>query len=428
MTLEAQRAFSVCRFAAIFPPMRPPVYLDHAATTPVRPEVLEAMLPYLTAQTFGNPSSAHRFGRAARAGIEQARRQVAEAVGAEPNQVVFTSGGTEADNLGIVGAALAARDRGASMCAAVSAVEHKAVLAAAHAVCHLGGREILLPVDAAGRLDFEALDAALADRPAVVSVMWVNNETGVVQPMGEIAARCQDAGVIFHTDAVQAMGKVPISVTKLSFTLLTISGHKIGAPKGIGALIVRDRKAVEAIIHGGGQQFGIRPGTENVAGAVGLGRAAQLAAAEQASLAERLCGHRNELAARLKAAVPDLVVNAEGSPRAPHLLSIAVPGTDSEALLMHLDLAGIAVSSGSACSTGAVEPSHVLVAMGVPRDLALGAIRFSFGRESTRDDVERAVEVVPVVVAKVRRLAGVLGRRDGRTGGQAVGFHEGVAG
>lgn len=428
MTLEAQRAFSVCRFAAIFPPMRPPVYLDHAATTPVRPEVLEAMLPYLTAQTFGNPSSAHRFGRAARAGIEQARRQVAEAVGAEPNQVVFTSGGTEADNLGIVGAALAARDRGASMCAAVSAVEHKAVLAAAHAVCHLGGREILLPVDAGGRLDFEALDAALADRPAVVSVMWVNNETGVVQPMGEIAARCQDAGVIFHTDAVQAMGKVPISVTKLSFTLLTISGHKIGAPKGIGALIVRDRKAVEAIIHGGGQQFGIRPGTENVAGAVGLGRAAQLAAAEQASLAERLCGHRNELAARLKAAVPDLVVNAEGSPRAPHLLSIAVPGTDSEALLMHLDLAGIAVSSGSACSTGAVEPSHVLVAMGVPRDLALGAIRFSFGRESTRDDVERAVEVVPVVVAKVRRLAGVLGRRDGRTGGQAVGFHEGVAG
>jgi cysteine desulfurase len=368
------------------------------------------MLPYLTAQTFGNPSSAHRFGRAARAGIEQARRQVAEAVGAEPNQVVFTSGGTEADNLGIVGAALAARERGSSMCAVVSAVEHKAVLAAAHAVCHLGGREIMLPVDAGGRLDLDALDVALAGDPAVVSVMWVNNETGVIQPVQEIAGRCRDAGVIFHCDAVQALGKVPVSVSALACTLLTLSGHKIGAPKGIGALIVRDRKAIEAIIHGGGQQFGLRPGTENVAGAVALGRAAELAAAEQSSLAERLCALRNELAERLKAGVTDLLVNAEGSPRAPHLLSIAIRGADSEALLMHLDLAGVAASSGSACSTGAVEPSHVLVAMGVPRELALGTIRFSLGRESTREDVERAVEVVPGVVAKVRKLAGVLGR------------------
>ena len=406
-------------FRRYLPPMRPPVYLDHAATTPVRPEVLEALLPYLTDQSFGNPSSAHRFGRAARAGIEQARRQVAEAVGAEPNQVVFTSGGTEADNLGIVGAALAARDRGAAMCAAVSAIEHKAVLAAAHAVCHLGGREVVLPVDGAGQLDMDALDAALVDRPAVVSVMWVNNETGVIQPVEAIAARCQEAGVIFHTDAVQALGKVPLSVSSLSCTLLTISGHKIGAPKGIGALVVRDRKAVEAIIHGGGQQFGIRPGTENVAGAVALGRAAQLAVSEQASVAQRLSALRDELGARLKAAVPDLVINAEASSRAPHLLSVAVEGADSEALLMHLDLAGIAASSGSACSTGAVEPSHVLVAMGIRRELALGAIRFSLGRESTRDDIERAVEVVPSVVAKVRKLAGVLGRADAPAGGRS---------
>jgi cysteine desulfurase len=400
--------------------MRSPVYLDHAATTPVRPEVLEAMLPYLTAQSFGNPSSAHRFGRAARAGVEQARRQVAEAVGAEPNHVVFTSGGTEADNLGIVGAALAARERGAAMCAVVSAIEHKAVLAAAHAVSHLGGREVVLPVDTGGRLELDALDRALAHAPAVVSVMWVNNEVGVVQPVSEIAGRCRDAGVTFHTDAVQALGKVPVSVAELSCTLLTISGHKIGAPKGIGALIVRDRKAVEAIIHGGGQQFGIRPGTENVAGAVALGRAAQLAASEQASTAERLCTLRNELAVRLKAAVTDLIVNAEQSPRAPHLLSITLRGADSEALIMHLDLAGVAASSGSACSTGAVEPSHVLVAMGVPRELALGAIRFSLGRESTREDIDRAVEVLPSVVEKVRQLAGVLGRADGRTAGPAI--------
>jgi cysteine desulfurase len=389
---------------------RPAVYLDHAATTPVRPEVLEAMLPYLTSQAFGNPSSAHRFGRTARAGIEQARREVAQAVGAEPNQVVFTSGGTEADNLGIVGAALAARDRGGAMCAVVSAIEHKAILAAAHAVCHLGGREVVLPVDRNGRVDLAALDAALAEAPAVVSVMWVNNEVGVVQPVPAIAARCRAAGVAFHTDAVQAFGKVPVHFGELACTLLTISGHKIGAPKGIGALIVQDRAAVEAIIHGGGQQYGIRPGTENVAGAVALGRAAALAAEEQAAEAVRLRGLRDELAARILAAVPDVVVNAEGAERAPHVLSVSVVGTDSEAMLMHLDLAGVAVSSGSACSTGAVEPSHVLTAMGVPRELALGAIRFSLGHETTADDVTRAAEVMPAAVAKVRKLAGVLGR------------------
>lgn len=389
---------------------RIPVYLDHAATTPVRPEVLEAMLPYLTEQAFGNPSSAHRFGREARAGLEQARREVAQAVGAEPNQVVFTSGGTEADNLSILGAALAARDRGGSMCAVVSAIEHKAILAAAHAVCHLGGREVILPVGGGGRLDLDALDEALRDRPAVVSVMWVNNEVGVVQPVAAIAERCRNAEVAFHTDAVQALGKVAVRLTDVACTLATISGHKIGAPKGIGALIVRDRKAIEAIIHGGGQQFGIRPGTENVAGAVALGRAATLAAAEQATESERLRALRDELAALLRAGVPDLVVNAEGAERAPHVLSVAVPGTDSEALLMHLDLAGVAASSGSACSTGAVEPSHVLVAMGLPRELALGTIRLSLGHASQAADVARAAEVMPAVVAKVRKLAGVLGR------------------
>ncbi len=387
-----------------------PVYLDHAATTPVRTEVLEAMLPYLTEQAFGNPSSAHRFGRAARAGLEQARREVAQAVNAEPNQVIFTSGGTEADNLGIVGAALAARDRGAAMCAVVSAIEHKAILAAAHAVCHLGGREVLLPVDADGRVELDALEAALRERPAVVSVMWVNNEVGVVQAVREVAGRCCQAGVAFHTDAVQAFGKVPVDLAGLGCTLASLSGHKIGAPKGIGALVVRDRKAIEAIIHGGGQQYGIRPGTENVPGAVAMGRAAALAAAEQADEAARLGTLRDELAARIRAVLPDVVVNAEGAERAPHVLSIAVPGADSEALLMHLDLAGVAASSGSACSTGAVEPSHVLVAMGVPRELALGTVRLSLGHATTAEDVTRAAEVMPGVVAKVRKLAGVLGR------------------
>jgi len=385
-------------------------YLDNAATTPVRPEVLEAMLPYLGKEAFGNPSSAHRFGRAARAGIEEAKRAVAVAVGAEPNQVVFTSGGTEADNLAIIGAALAARDRGGPFRVAVCATEHKAAIAAAHAVKHLGGEEVILPVSAAGQVENAALDKALKDGVAVVSVMWVNNEVGTVQPVAELATRCCDAGVLFHSDAVQAFGKIPVSLRDVNCSLLTISGHKIGAPKGVGALIVRDRKAVEAIIHGGGQQFGIRPGTENVPGIIGLGVAARLAAEEQQTLAVRLRELRDELERRLVAVVPDALINGSQGARAPHISNASIPGTDSEALLMHLDLAGIACSSGSACSTGAVEPSHVLSAMGVPRELGVAALRFSFGKDSTADDVEAVAAALPRIVEKVRSLSTVLHR------------------
>jgi len=385
-------------------------YLDNAATTPVRPEVLEAMLPYLGKEAFGNPSSAHRFGRAARAGLEEAKRAVAGAVGVEPNQVVFTSGGTEADNLAIIGAALAAKDRGGPFRVAVSATEHKAGLAAAHAVKHLGGDEIILPVTASGQVDGEALAKALEHGVAIVSVMWVNNEVGTVQPVADLATRCREAGVLFHSDAVQAFGKFPVSLRDVDCTLLTISGHKIGAPKGVGALIVRDRKAVEAIIHGGGQQFGIRPGTENVPGIIGLGVAARLAAEEQQSLAARLGELRDELERRLVAIVPDAVINGWQGKRAPHISNVSIPGTDSEALLMHLDLAGIACSSGSACSTGAIEPSHVLTAMGVPRELGIAALRFSFGKDSTLEDVESVSAALPRIVEKVRSLSTVLHR------------------
>jgi cysteine desulfurase len=386
------------------------IYLDHAATTPVRPEVREAMLPYLTEAAFGNPSSPHRFGRAARAGLEQARREVADALGAEPDQVVFTSGGTEADNLAVIGACMAARAAGRPPRAVVTALEHKAVLAAAHAVCGLGGEEAILPVDGHGVVSLDALDRALESRPAIVSVMWVNNETGVLQPIGEVASRCEAAGVLFHSDAVQALGKTPIDLRALPCPLLTVSGHKVGAPKGIGALILRGADSIAPLIHGGGQQHGIRPGTENIAGAVGLGRAARLAADEQAHEAVRLGALRDDLSERLRAALPDVVIHGEAAPRAPHILSVAVPGVDSEAMLMHLDLAGVAVSSGSACMTGAVEPSHVLTAMGVPRDLAVATIRFSLGRTTTADEVRQAAAVFPEVVTRVRRLAGVLGR------------------
>jgi cysteine desulfurase len=385
-------------------------YLDHAATTPVRPEVRDAMLPYLGDEAFGNPSSAHRFGRAARAGIETAKRQVAQALDAEPNQVIFTSGGTEADNLAVIGAALAARERGGPFRAAVSATEHKAILAAAHAVAHLGGAEIVLPVGADGVVDEAALEAALARGVAVVSVMWVNNEVGTIQPVARLAERCRAAGVCFHTDAVQAFGKIPISVRDVPCTLITISGHKIGAPKGVGALVVRDRRAIEAIIHGGGQQFGLRPGTENVPGIIALGRAAELAAAEQTELARRLAVVRDDLEARLAALVPDARINGRDGTRAAHVVNVSFPGTDSEAMLMHLDLAGIACSAGSACSTGSVEPSHVLTAMGVPPELGVAALRFSFGRTTGAADVEALAAVLPRIVEKVRSLSAVLHR------------------
>ena len=389
------------------------VYLDNAATTPVRPEVLEAMLPYLGRDAFGNPSSAHRFGRTARAGVEEAKRTIAEVLGGgiEPGHVIFTSGGTEADNLAVIGAALAARDRGGPFRVAVSAIEHKAVLAAAHAVVHLGGEEVILPVDGEGAVSLEALDEALArGSVAVVAVMWVNNEVGAVQPVARLAERCREAGVPFHVDAVQAFGKIPVSLRDVPCTLLTLSGHKIGAPKGIGALIVRDRHVVEAIIHGGGQQFGIRPGTENVPGIAALGKAVELAAQEQAGFASRVAALRDELERRLLAIVPDAVVNAARGPRAPHVSNVSIPGTDSEALLMHFDLAGIACSSGSACSTGAVEPSHVLTAMGVPRELGVAALRFSFGKDSSEEDVEAVIGAMPKIVEKVRALSAVLHR------------------
>ncbi len=389
---------------------QPQVYLDHAATTPVRPEVLDAMLPYLGSEAFGNPSSAHHFGRAARAGVERARQQVAEALGAEPGHVVFTSGGTEADNLAVIGAARAARKRGRAMAVVVSAVEHKAVLAAAHAVAELGGLQIVLPVTRQGIVQMDALDQALVNQPAVVSVMWVNNETGVIQPVQEIAQRCESVGVPFHTDAVQAMGKVKIDVARAGCSLLTISGHKIGAPKGVGALVVRQPDMLEPIVHGGSQQEGVRPGTENVPGIIGLGQAMVMAAAEQADEVARLTTLREALVGHLRKAIPDLVVVGDGGPLAPHVLNVLIPGTDSEAMIMHLDLAGIAVSTGSACNTGAVEPSHVLTAMGITDTKAITAIRFSLGHESSIDDVVRAAEVVPGCVAKVRNLAGALSR------------------
>lgn len=396
--------------------MQDRIYLDHAATTPVRPEVREAMLPFLM-EAFGNPSSGHAFGRAARAGLEAARRQVADALGVSSREILFTSGGTEADNQAILGCAMARFAGDLTRAHIVSSpTEHKAILGALHEAERLGARVTLLPVDRNGLVDLDELGALLAGKrpggvPCVVSVMWVNNETGTVQPIPRIAESCADAGAALHTDAVQAFGKIPCRLDEHpGITLASISAHKIGGPKGIGAIFVRERKGVRGLLFGGGQQGGLRPGTENVPGAVALGMAAELAAQEQPETRAKLAAIRDAVQSELVRLVPDLVVHASGAERGPNILNMSAPETDSEAMLMHLDLAGLACASGSACTTGAVEPSHVLTAMGVPRELAIGAVRMSFGALSSTEQIPRIAETFEQVVAKVRKLRTVLAR------------------
>ena len=386
----------------------PPVYLDYAATTPVRAEVREAIEPLLRQELTGNAASAHRFGRAARSLIEHARRRVADALDADPRHVVFTSGGTEGDNMAIVGAVLAARRAGRPLRVAVGSTEHKAVLAAAQAITAFGGQMVALPVDEAGRIDLEAVERELAGGLAVLSVMWVNNETGTIQDIAAIAARATDAGVPFHTDAVQAIGKVPCSFANPNITMLAASGHKIWAPQGTGVLLVRDRAVIDPLFHGGGQQAGMRPGTENVVGSVAMATAVELAVREVGATAAATQSLRDDLERRLAERLPGLVVHSATTDRAPHISNVSVPGAESDALLLHLDLAGIACSSGSACLTGTFVPSHVLSAMGVAPDVAGGSLRFSLSKASRPSDVDRVVTVLPDVAATVRELGSRL--------------------
>jgi cysteine desulfurase len=373
------------------------VYLDHAASAPLRPQAREAMLPFLDGR-FGNPSSLHRFGREARAALEAARAALAAVIGAAPGEIVFTRAGTEADNLALLGRA---RTRpGAPV--AVSTIEHKAVLASAQAAADEGASVIPIPVDGDGIVRMDGVEAALAADPAVLSVMWANNEMGALQPVGEIGARCRAAGVTFHADAVQALGKVPVRVDEVAVDLLAFSAHKVGGPKGVGALYVRRGTRLRPLLFGGGQERGMRPGTEDVAGAAGFAAAAVAAEAERVDAMIGIGALRDRLEAGLLRSVPGLVVNAAGAPRLPTHSNLSVPGADPEALLIGLDLEGIAVSSGSACSSGAVEPSHVLTAMGIAPELAGPSVRFSLGWTTTEAEIERVLDVFPRVAARVR--------------------------
>jgi cysteine desulfurase len=384
-----------------------PVYLDYQATTPTDPRVLQAMLPYFS-EAFGNPHSVqHRYGAEAESAVEQARAEVARLIGAEPNEMVFTSGATESNNLALIGALrfrraqpIAPRDHLVTL-----ATEHKCVLEASRAAEAEGARLTILPVEPDGLLDLERLDAALDERTALVSVMAANNETGVLQPLAEIAAIVHRHGAWLHTDAAQAAGKVPLDVAADGIDLLSLSGHKIYGPKGIGALYVRRRPRVRLmpLIHGGGQERGLRSGTLPTPLCVGLGAAAAQALAEMPAEAARLAGLRDRVLAGLRAAIPNLLVNGSLAHRLPGNLNVSIPGVDADALLAALP--ELALSTGSACSSAAVEPSYVLRALGLDEAAARASLRIGLGRFSTEAEVDFAVERLAAAVRAARRPA-----------------------
>lgn len=378
-------------------------YLDFSATAPVRPEVIRAMEPFL-GDRFGNSSSVHAFGREARIAVEESRDKVRAALGVDGGSLVFTGSGTEADNLAVLG--FARRRPGARVIR--SSIEHKAVIQSTKQLAAGGYDVCAAPVDSEGVLDVEALVKLLPDddRATLVTVMWANNETGAVQPLERVADLCRERGAALHSDAVQALGKLPLSGDAVGVDMIAISGHKFGGPQGVGALWVRDGIELEPVIFGGGHQGGLRAGTENVAGCVGLAKAAEMAVSELGTEAPRLRALRDELQAGLEATIEGLVVNAGGAPeRLPNVLNVSVPEVDIEGLLTALDLEGICVSSGSACMTGSVEPSNVITAMGREGDLADNTLRLSLGWSTQKSDIDHALEVIPQLVQRVREFA-----------------------
>jgi cysteine desulfurase len=383
-----------------------PIYLDHAATTPVRPEVLEAMLPLLGG-TFGNPSSAHAYGRAAREALDDAHERLARAIGAEAREVVFTSGGTEASNLALKGAAWAGRARGHRI--VTTAVEHHAT---GHALSHLekfGFEVVEVPVDRYGRVDPDDVEQALSDRTILVSAMLGNNEVGTLEPVAEIAARVRARrGILLHVDAVQAAPWVDLDVATLGADLVTLAAHKVEGPKGIGALWIRRGTHILAQQHGGGQERHRRAGTENVAGAVGMAIAFELRAAERATLVPRVRAQRERLQAAVLA-VKGVELTGHPTERLPHILSIIAHGIEGGDAALALDLAGIAVSTGSACASGSADTSHVLAAMGYPVEEARGQLRLSLGRTTTDAEIDEAVGVVPDVLRHLLAVAPGVG-------------------
>jgi len=384
------------------------IYLDHNATTPVAPEAMSAVAEALRT-TFGNAASVHVPGQQAKAVLEEARASVAALIGAEPAEVVFTSGGTEADNFAVRGVAEACEASGRRHLVA-SAIEHEAVLNTVKALGRRGWAVTLVAPDGSGVVSTGALAAVLRDDTALVSVMHANNETGVVQPIADLAALAHRAGAIFHTDAVQSVGKIPVDVGALGADLLSLSGHKFHGPKGVGALWIRKGTKLVPTMTGGRQERGRRAGTENVPGLVGLGVAARLAREKLPVEQARLAALRDRLERGVLAAVPGSAVNGAGAERVPNTTNLSFEGVEAESLLIALDLEGIAVSTGSACSSGTLEPSHVLRAMGLTPHRVQSALRFSLGAGTTEPEIARVLEVLPRLVARLRSLSGAVAR------------------
>lgn len=378
------------------------VYMDNAATTALRRDVLDAMMPYLT-DIYGNPSSLHYFGQEAHKAVENARHQVASALNAEDNEIVFTGCGTEADNMALKGIAEKYQSKGNHII--TSSVEHHAILHTCEYLEKHGFEVTYLPVDEYGMVKAEQVRDAIRSDTILVSIMFANNEVGTIMPIKEIGAVCREKGVLFHTDAVQAVGHAAIDVKAMNIDLLSLSAHKLHGPKGVGALYIRKGIVIPSLLHGGAQERRRRAGTENVAGIVGLGKAIEIACSDIEGTAKRMCYLRDKLINGIEASIPEVKLNGHRTERLPGNVNFSIKYIEGESILLMLDINGIAASSGSACTSGSLDPSHVLLAMGMPHETAHGSLRLTLGDDTTEDDIDYVLEVLPEIVVKLRKMS-----------------------
>lgn len=378
------------------------IYFDHSATTPVDDDVAKLMLEYMT-EKFGNPSSIHSFGREVRKAVDEARGHVAALLGANANEIFFTSGGTEADNIALKGVALANRKKGNHII--TTAIEHHAILHTCEYLEKQGFTITYLPVDENARVRVEDVRNAITDKTILISVMFANNEVGTIQPIKEIGEIAKEKGIYFHTDAVQAVGSYPVDVKELNIDLLTLSGHKFHGPKGIGALYARRGVRIEALQQGGGQERSLRPGTENVPGIIGLGKAAEIAKRDMEKKVAHITALKEKLMAGIQEKISDIKLNGHPTLRMPGNVNFSFRFVEGESLLLNLDLKGIAASSGSACTSGSLDPSHVLLAMGLTHEVAHGSLRISLGRGNTEEDIDYCLTVLPEIIERLRSMS-----------------------
>lgn len=378
------------------------IYFDHSATTPVDSEVASLMVEYMT-EKFGNPSSIHLFGREVHKAVDEARQQVAALIGANANEMYFTSGGTEADNLALKGIAFANRKKGNHII--TTCIEHHAILHTCEYLEKQGFKVTYLPVDENAMVRMDDLKKAITDQTILISVMFANNEVGTIQPIKEIGKLAREKGIYFHTDAVQAAGNYPIDVNEYNIDLLTLSAHKFHGPKGVGALYVRRGVRIDAVQHGGGQERSLRPGTENAPGIIGLGKAAEIAKRDMNKKIEHVTALRDKLMKGIKEKISDIKLNGHPTIRMPGSINFSFLYVEGESLLLNLDLKGIAASSGSACTSGSLDPSHVLLAMGLTHEVAHGSLRLSLGRGNTEEDIDYCLTVLPEIIERLRSMS-----------------------